>query len=498
MTAASNTNIQTSLDELTAHLLTRAYLRQDGTLAQLCSKLRSDCANGLSCENRFIQAVGLGHHHGLGHSRDTEEVALGLLARFRKKEIKLSPFNASAVSNAGESHSTVINSTDFLSEIPPSLNLDANNAEKSQYPLEKLACSALQKAAVSAVGVLPYPPSLLSALESTQCFYAPKLELPESTTPLSEHDLEEIERPAPAVNVSFLNTTSRTTSHKRRKTSDLTALDVAHIQLAMMAAEQKRKPLNASLLVRLDQSTTYREHWDGSAQREPRSKAEHASRNRARKAATGKLARTLNNLARSLGAPLSFIQVLECPMAGGAGLHAHILCHLPNRAAAEIVLRAVSRLFDGGEQLLADYRQDPGKLDKAISAHKLPFDLRGEASFIRHPDSRFMSSDRRWGTAAYFCKSAAQDVSVTIQGQQLTLEKIRPEKDEEGHRKAFQDIRAFEPQVADMGITQRLRFSRDLDWESLKAQGLSLHDAENAGWLSKSERQRRKRLIKRT
>ena len=483
MNVASYTNIQTSLDELTAHLLTRAYLRQDGTLAQLCSKLRSDRTNGLSCEDRFIQAVGLGYHHRLGHCRDTEEVALNLLARFRKKEIKLSPFNANAVPKAGGSHSTSINSTISLSDIPPVQTLNANEAQKTRYPQEKLACSASQRAADSTVGVL-HTPNLFSEYRT----YSPDWK---SQSGL----LDELERPAPAIDVSFGRTTSLTPSHKRRETSDLTAHDVAHVQLAMRAAEQKGKPLNAALLVRLDLSTAYREHWDGSSQREPRTKAERAARDQARQAAADKLARTLNNLARPLGSPLSFIQVFECPMAGGAGFHAHILCHLPNQAAAEIVLSAVSRLFDGGEQLLDDYRQDPGKLDKAISSHKLPFDVRGEASFIRHPDSRFMSSDRRWGTAAYFCKSAAQDVRVTFQGQQLTLAQIRPEKDENGHLRAFQDLRSYQPQVPQMGITRRLRVSRDLDWTKLKAQGLSLHDAEDAGWLSKAERQRRKRLI---
>jgi len=497
MPIAAHIDLLNSLDELTAHLMTRAYLRQDGTLAKLCEKLEADRVSGLSFEDRYMQAVGQGYQHRLGHSRNTAEVALGLLSRFRKKEIKLSPFNASVVPNGRESHSTSIHSTDFLNEIPPAQNFNANEPKKTQYSVEKLTYSASQKVDDSAVGVLPYPSSIPSALDGIRCSYAPEWELPDN--PIQEHEialLDELECTPAAINVSFLNTTSLTLSHKRRKTSDLTAHDVAHIQLAMRAAEQKGRPLNAAILVRLDLSTAYREHWDGSAQREPRTNAEHAARERAREAATDKLARTLNNFRRPLGAPLSFIQVLECPQAGGAGLHAHILCHLPNQAAAEIILRAVSRLFDGGEQLLADYRQDPGKLDNAISTHKLPFDLRGEASFIRHPESRFMSSSRRWGTAAYFCKSAAQDISVTIGGQQLTLAQIRPEKDEDGHLRALQNIRSYQPQVPQMGITRRLRFSRDLDWKSLEAQGLTLHDAEDAGWLSKTERGRRKGLAR--
>lgn len=494
MPAALHIDVSLALHSLEAHLLTRAYLRQDGTLSAVRLALEENRKKGLTLEDRLVQGMGLGFHHRLGHPVDATEAAHDVLKRARRHEIALTPFKPALDATRGESHLKSDISTKNLSELPPSLRLPASEVQKTEFSGVESSVKSVVSPASARWGVLPYRSNSLSEHRA----YRPDWDPRSQTAPLTEHDLwllDELERPAPAIDVSFKRTTSLTPSHKCRATSDLTAHDVAHIQLAMMAAEQNGKPLNAALLVRLDLSTAYREHWNGSAQREPRTKAERAARDRARKAATDKLARTLNNLARPLGSPLSFIQVLECPLAGGAGIHSHILCHLPNQAAAEIVLRAVSRLFDGGKQLFADYRQDPGKLDKAISTHKLPFDLCGEKSFIRHPSSRFMSSDRRWGTAAYFCKSAAQDVRVTIGGQQLTLAQIRPEKDEDGHQRAFQDLRAYQPQVSDMSITRRLRFSQDLGWESLKAQGLSLHDAEDAGWLSKAERGRRKRLI---
>ncbi|MCP1247581.1 hypothetical protein [Gluconobacter oxydans] len=496
MPAALHIDVSSALHSLEAHLLTRAYSRQDGTLSAVRLALEENRKKGLTVEDRLVQGMGLGFHHRLGHPVDATEAARDVLKRARRHEIALTPFKPTSADLIGKSHLKTDISTKNLSELSPSLTLPASEVQKTEFSGAESSVKSVASPASARWGVLPLPHPSNSLSEHRA--YSPDWDPRSQTAPLTEQDLallDEFERPAPAIDVSFERTTSLIPSHKRRETSDLTAHDVAHIQLAMMAAEQNGKPLNAALLVRLDLSTAYREHWNGSAQREPRTKAERAARDRARKAATDKLARTLNNLARPLGSPLSFIQVLECPLAGGAGIHSHILCHLPNQAAAEVVLRAVSRLFDGGKQLFADYRQNPGKLDKAISTHKLPFDLCGEKSFIRHPSSRFMSSDRRWGTAAYFCKSAAQDVRVTIGGQQLTLAQIRPEKDEDGHQRAFQDLRAYQPQVSDMSITRRLRFSQDLGWESLKAQGLSLHDAEDAGWLSKAERGRRKRLI---
>ncbi|WP_215767134.1 hypothetical protein [Gluconobacter cerinus] len=492
---ALHIDVSSALHSLEAHLLTRAYSRQDGTLSAVRLALEENRKEGLTMEDRLVQGMGLGFHYHLGHPVEASEAALDVLKRARRHEITVTPFKPVLDAARVESHLKSDISTKNLSELPPPPTLPASKVKKTEFSGAKSSVKSIDLSTSSRWGVLllPYPSCSLSEHR----VYSPDWDPQSQSAPPTERDLallDELERPAPAIEVSFERTTSLTPSHKRRETSDLTAQDIAHIQVAMMAAEQNGKPLNAAILVRLDQSTTYREHWNGSAQREPRTQVEHAARDRARKVATEKLARTLNNLAQSLGSPLSFIQVLECPLAGGAGIHAHILCHLPNQAAAEIVLRAVSRLFDGGEKLLADYRQDPDKLNKAISAHKLPFDVRGEASFIRHPDSRFMSLERRWGTAAYFCKSAAQDVRVTIGGQHLTLAQIRPEKDEDGHLRAFQDIRSYQPQVPKMGITRRLRFSKDLSWGNLKAQGLSLHDAEDAGWLSKAERGRRKRL----
>lgn len=495
MPAAPHTDVSSALHSLEAHLLTRAYLRQDGTLSDVRLALEENRKNGLTVEDRLIQGMGLGFHHRLGHPVEASETALDVLQRARRHEITLLPFKPTGAGSKGQIHSKSNTSTKNLSETSPPLMPPASYIQKTQFSGAESSLESVVSPASAHRGVFPSPSSSFGEHKA----YSPDWDPHSEMGSLSEHDLrllEELESPAPSIDVSFANTTSLILSHKRRKTSDLTAHDVAHVQLAMMGAEQKGKPLNAAILVRLDLSSAYREHWDGSAQREPRTKAEHAARDQARKASAKALARTLNNLARPLGSPLSFIKVLECPLAGGAGIHAHILCHLPNQDAAEIVLRAVSRLFDGGEQLLADYRQDPGKLDKAISTHKLPFDLRGEASFIRHPDSRFMSSDRRWGTAAYFCKSAAQNVCATIGGQRSTLAQIRPEKDEDGHQKAFQDIRSYQPQVPQMGITRRLRFSRDLDWKSLEAQGMTLHDGEDAGWLSKAERGRRFRSWK--
>ena len=493
MPAALHIDVSSALHSLEAHLLTQAYSRQDGTLSAVRLALEENSKKGLTVEDRLIQGMGLGFHHRLGHPAEASETAVDVLQRARRHEITLRPFKPTEAGSKGEIYSKSDTSTKNLNELTPPLMPPAPKVQKTEFSGIESTVESVVSPASARWGVLAYPSPSFSEYRD----YSPDWDPNSETGSLSEHDLrllEELESPALSIDVSFKNTSSLILSHKRRKTSDLTAHDVAHVQLAMMGAEQKGKPLNAAILVRLDLSTEYRKHWDGSAQREPRTKAEHAARDQARKASAKALAHTLNNLARPLGSPLSFIQVLECPQAGGAGIHAHILCHLPNQAAAEIVLRAVSRLFDGGEQLLADYRQDPGELDKAISTHKLPFDLRGEMSFIRHPDSRFMSSDRRWGTAAYFCKSAAQSVCATIGGQRSTLAQIRPEKDEDGHLIASQDLRAYQPQVPQMGITRRLRFSRDLDWKSLEAQGLTLHDAKDAGWLSKAERGRRKRL----
>ncbi|EHH67467.1 hypothetical protein [Gluconobacter morbifer] len=307
---------------------------------------------------------------------------------------------------------------------------------------------------------------------------------------------QEIQRPAiSAVRVTDAPSAPKTLpasparKHRKRASTDMTAEEIAHVRLAMLASQARSKPLNVEIMVRLEKTASYRKLWNPSPDakgkiRSPNSASERQARAQARRAAADALSRLLDNLGRDTGASIPYIAVFELPAKGGSGLHVHIKAHLPDREAVQILIRRLSKFTNTTPEMVQNFQH-------LADSNHLPFDVRGEESFVRNPDAPFASEKRSWQSAAYLCKSAAQDVEVTIAGQAATLGTIRPEADERKHLRHMQDIRAYQQQNADMSIAKRVRFSRCLGWAALAADGFTPEKAGDAGWLSKSERNRR-------
>lgn len=196
------------------------------------------------------------------------------------------------------------------------------------------------------------------------------------------------------------------------------------------------------------------------------------------------MSRLLEALGRDTGAPVPYIAVYELPAKGGSGLHVHIKAHLKDRETAQILIRRLSKLTNTTPEMIQSFQ-------RLAESNHLPFDVRGEESFVRNPDAPFASEKRSWQSAAYLCKSAAQDIEITIAGRSTSLGAIRPPTDERKHLRHMQDIRAYQQQNADISITKRVRFSRCLGWAALAVDGFTPDKAGDAGWLLKSERNRR-------
>ncbi|MBF0863470.1 MAG: hypothetical protein ABF932_04680 [Gluconobacter potus] len=306
---------------------------------------------------------------------------------------------------------------------------------------------------------------------------------------------QESQRPAtPAIRAEDAPSASKTlpaspARKHRKRASDMTAEEIAHVRLAMLASQARSKPLNIEIMVRLEKTSAYRKFWNPSPDskgkiRSPNSEGERQARAQARRASANALSRLLEALGRDTGAPVPYIAVYELPAKGGSGLHVHIKAHLPDREAVQILIRRLSKFTNTTPEMVQNFQ-------RLADSNHLPFDVRGEESFVRNPDARFASEKRSWQSAAYLCKSAAQDIEATIAGRSTSLGAIRPEVDERKHLRHMQDIRAYQQQNADISITKRVRFSRCLGWAALAVDGFTPDKAGDAGWLLKSERNRR-------
>ena len=102
-----------------------------------------------------------------------------------------------------------------------------------------------------------------------------------------------------------------------------------------------------------------------------------------------------------------------------------------------------------------------------------------------------MDEDRAWCAASYLCKSAAQDTPALIGGEWGPIQNHRPAEDHETEEeRSRQNVRAYQPQVSDMGVP-RFTTSTDLTLRALATIGFTPDDQPNAAWLLKSERNRR-------
>jgi len=246
-------------------------------------------------------------------------------------------------------------------------------------------------------------------------------------------------------------------------------------------------------MIRLDMTKSYKSRWDAPKGKNPRTDEEKAARLLACREASKKLSQAISNLSRSLENGLSYIMKLERPAAGGAGLHAHILCHLPDANAANLILKAIAGLFHDGKGLLQKLKDDPEHHERLIAANRLPFDVQGVSSFISNPDAELMGEQRAWNAAAYICKSADPGIEITMDGKYCRLRDVTPQQDLPSGMRHLQPIRAYQEQsLIDVGIKKHLRFSEDLEWRALRSYGFTIDDkAEDAGWLHKAERHRR-------
>ncbi|AOX20717.1 hypothetical protein [Kozakia baliensis] len=314
--------------------------------------------------------------------------------------------------------------------------------------------------------------------------------VPSPTTSINSKNQDFPPQPKASFTSSNSFKSPRSKSHHKRSSSCLDAGEIAHVRLAMLAASARSKPLNGAIMIRLDMSKAYKSIAQNGG--EPKNKSEREARARACRAAAKKLSETIANLRRPLNSSLTHIMKLERPAAGGAGLHAHILCHFHDAKAAEITLNAIAGMFENGKTLLKEWRIDREAHEKLVKSHKLPFDVQGATSFITSPDGKLMGISQAWCAASYICKSADPRIPITFNGNSCSLADILPEKDVAHEMRHLQPIRAFQEQsLIEVGIKKHIRFSHDLEWKGIAEAGLSLADADDAGWMHKGERQRR-------
>lgn len=269
-------------------------------------------------------------------------------------------------------------------------------------------------------------------------------------------------------------------SHQKRHHHSFDALDIAHIRQAVLFSLSSDHPLNVCLTLRFDLTKPYQNAILSGKRRVC-----------ARQKAVNSFTKAYQNLPRTLGYSPSYLSVFECPENGGIGLHTHTMCHIKCENDAPLLIRALCGLFPEPVKLFYK-QQDKRSLKELRSHNKLPLDILGTGSFVDNHKSHLMKAHQIWNTAAYLCKSADETLSITFNGQPTTLGAIRPDHNYKGQEQYSQDIHAYQAQVKDMSITNRLRFSKDLQWSSLIRHGFNPDNADNAGWLSRSERQRRR------
>jgi len=303
--------------------------------------------------------------------------------------------------------------------------------------------------------------------------------------------------PAPSLRSGSGTLNAISQPHRRRDSSDVTAHEIAHVRLAERASRDRSTALNVAIMVRLEETKAYRTLWnpkkDGRGKtRSPNSNAEREARRKARKAASKAFFEAIQNLSRKIG-PVPYIAIHELPAHGGSGLHVHALIHMPDRSAVRMLVQRLATLTQTSPETLKLWQDDPKALTETIKSHHMPFDVRGEASFLREPQTPFMCEERVLSALSYFLKSAPDHIPATIDGRSVTLGNIRPEQDEKKHLRHRQPIRAYQRQqdMAEMNIGHRLRFSRDLQCPSLTAAGYTSDRADDAGWMHREERVRR-------
>jgi len=303
--------------------------------------------------------------------------------------------------------------------------------------------------------------------------------------------------PAPSLRSGSGTLDAISQPHRRRDSSDVTAHEIAHVRLAERASRDRSTALNVAIMVRLEETKAYRTLWnpekDGRGKtRSPNNNAEREARRKARKATSKAFFEAIQNLSRKIG-PVPYIAIHELPAHGGSGLHIHALMHMPDRAAVRMLIQRLATLTQTSPETLKLWQDDPKALTERIQSRHMPFDVRGEASFLREPQTPFMCEERVLAALSYFLKSAPDHIPATIDGRSVTLGDIRPERDEKKHLRHRQPIRAYQRQqdMAEMNIGQRLRFSRDLQGPSLTAAGYTSDRADDAGWMHREERVRR-------